>query len=722
VPSTWRQPDPAGPGTFCFDGSCLNNLGIWGFDPKLGTHTRIGSLKNTSLFFDTAAMAQNGDVTLTWTYSLQAANNWLAISLSLSFFTPVRFAFEQNRDYSKPYQFRPRDARDGAIADCADFPDDCYPSFDLFTLFQNPAADGPPLDITATFKLTLPAFRTGWLHGTSTNYGSDTDANDNDLPDYIFEASQNPTLPAPSADGLTITTPPITGRHVPIVVTSHDYGGSANIQANIVVHYNGATYTYPVPTAAPDTDQTNWTPPPCAGNGWFIPLPLDTDCNNLPDWWEGQYTSPKGGHLDPTADNEPGYAPDSPKGDGWSVHNEYRGFHYIPDDSSTPKWTSTDPVNKFDIFFWGAGFQAPNRPFGSGLPDDLPTDASVYPKALRRILCRQGTYDEMGATTQFGPTYPNGQTIGVPNVPPPVAENSMRGYNYCSGGINEYDPTQGPGSPVNPLKFWYRRVSATQANARSQADPAAVAQGVNFFNKNSLTTPQGNHTVVVYFYQPHSRSANQTRLDLAATTNNLSPCPDCTDPHLARIAFDFDAIARQAQSDAHRGATTMPAMTLAAEVIAHETGHWFQQNHAARPGCCTFVSGGQPSGLNWTTYTTDSQKNVLVGIEAYPNNSRQLTPVDQLECGFSPGPQESPIRIVKNLPGAPDMRVYTLGAPQLDPSVQGVIVDYLQYELMDWTPNMSLADRTQWHFDPSNLKALCAMNPCPVPGKTLCHF
>jgi hypothetical protein len=100
----------------------------------------------------------------------------------------------------------------------------------------------------------------------------------------------------------------------------------------------------------------------------------------------------------------------------------------------------------------------------------------------------------------------------------------------------------------------------------------------------------------------------------------------------------------------------------------------------------------------------------------YPNQSRQTTPVDTLACGFS-ATQLQPITVVKNL--APDMPVYSLGMP--DTQNGSVLVENLQYELMDWTPNLAMADATQWHFDPAHLKALCAMNPCPTPGPTLCR-
>jgi hypothetical protein len=62
--------------------------------------------------------------------------------------------------------------------------------------------------------------------------------------------------------------------------------------------------------------------------------------------------------IDPTADNEAGYN-GTTVGDGYSVHDEYRGFHYIQDlvntgDPINPtgvvKWTSTDPGKMQDLY------------------------------------------------------------------------------------------------------------------------------------------------------------------------------------------------------------------------------------------------------------------------------------------------------------------------------------------------------------------------------------
>jgi hypothetical protein len=208
----------------------------------------------------------------------------------------------------------------------------------------------------------------------------------------------------------------------------------------------------------------------------------------------------------------------------------------------------------------------------------------------------------------------------------------MLGYNYCNqGGINDYDPTVGANSPPNPLRFWYRRVNLQQANANSDAGPPDATQGVGFFNKNSVTSPNGNHTVVVYYSAPLAPGV------VGATTNNLGTCPRCSEPSLAGTAVDLGQITTYAQRFGVGNNTMTPAI-LTAQTIAHETGHWFQQNHAQRPNCCALQAGIKPSRLNWQTYTTQGSGNLLaylVGLVPYPYGSRSHTPMDSAACSNS---------------------------------------------------------------------------------------
>jgi GH18 family chitinase len=162
---------------------------------------------------------------------------------------------------------------------------------------------------------------------------------------------------------------------------------------------------------------------------------------------------------------------------------------------------------------------------------------------------------------------------------------------------------------------------------------------------------------------------------------------------------------------------------LTAEVVAHETGHWFQQNHSQRQNCCVYTAG-KASGLDWAHFALDGSHpaNVLIGLEQYKNGSRQKTPLDKMACSST-----TPKATTTTVKGVtPPMPVYNVGdTSDFTPnptSASTLTVWNLQYELMDWTPNFTLADPTQWHFDPANLNALCAQNPCPpaYSGTNVC--
>jgi hypothetical protein len=399
------------------------------------------------------------------------------------------------------------------------------------------------------------------------------------------------------------------------------------------------------------------------------------------------------------------------------VHDEYRGFHFVADDGVTVKWTSTDPVNTLDVFFWDAGFSPTAK-----LAKNYAADPDIFTKALRTILCLQGSPAEMGTT------FPTPPSIGIPTTPPPTSLGSMLGYHHCYGsatttlqpgasptlsqppvGVNEYDPTIGDGSQPNPLKFWYRRVNDALAGAK---DPSAPEFGVNWFNKNSLTSAstQGNHTVVIYDYEPQGTGV------FGGTVNNLSSgpsCTDCSNPQLFRVSIDYPEIVQFAQKYAGRGVTTLSPDILTAEVVAHETGHWFQQNHSQRQNCCAYTAG-KASGLDWYHFTINGDlPSVLIGLEQYKNGSRQTAPLDKMACGSS-APQATTTTVKGVTPPMPVYNVgYASGFTPNPTSASTLAVWNLQYELMDYTPNFTLADPTQWHFDPANLNALCAQNPCP---------
>jgi hypothetical protein len=333
--------------------------------PDLGTQTYISVLQTIgSVFYDTEALARNSSVALTWTFTLKGDNGFSPIQYSWAFDGANNFEISPNIDanssgpVSPQYSFRPADSRDPATTSgCDQNPGNCHPQIFVQTPFINQLfASDTPLPATVAFTLEAPAYMQGnWLPGSSTNWGSDPAA----YPDYIFEASQNPGFQSPSADGLSIVAvssfAPFAIFPRNLVVTSRDYGGTANLRAALTI----SGHTYEADPANPTQENGFLATPACAGKGLFLQMPIDQDCNGIADWWEGQYTTPVGGHLDAKADNDGGAGK---PGDGFSNFDEYRGFHYVTDDWQEPgaqqppdaskiKWASTDPTQK-DIFFW----------------------------------------------------------------------------------------------------------------------------------------------------------------------------------------------------------------------------------------------------------------------------------------------------------------------------------------------------------------------------------
>ena len=343
---------------------------------------------------DLGGAADNGDITITITPSWQGTSVSDPVGLYLGI-TATRFVMTET-----PSVFRPRDSRDTA-ADCGNHTGDCYPTFHvwLFSYLRFFALPLDNLSATFQFKLEHPAGIQSWLPGTSTNFGSDTSAD----PDYIFEQSMNPNFDPPTDQGLKIalTQPVDPAQGTTVTVSSHDFGGTANLRAVATIQ----GHQYEAAIIDPNTYQ-QVAPPACAGTGNFASLPVDTDCDSIADSWEDQNSSAPDStgnlaHLPPDWDKEPGYLATSPMGDGYSVSDEYRGFHYVSDDLSTTSWTSTDPLAQFDVFFW-------DGPSASG--------NNSFTQALRSVLANQGSdrYVYWRVTPQQANAhYPNSPSTGA---------------------------------------------------------------------------------------------------------------------------------------------------------------------------------------------------------------------------------------------------------------------------------------------------------------------
>jgi hypothetical protein len=240
--------------------------------------------------------------------------------------------------------------------------------------------------IAFALQAATPSAAAGtWMPGTSTNFGTDAVT----VPDYLFDPNAQPTtnsttltvqdpldmVTATLAVGMNASGTPTATPPVAIKVTSQDFGGKAYLRAaltlapgvppiyaGIVDPVSGSPVTAPVNNQAiGGTCGTDFANQP------FASLPVDQDCNGIADWWEGQYTNPAGGHLNPTDDNDVdatgtnasscgvqatgAYPPPGSCGDGFTAFDEYRGFHVINDNTGAVEWISTDPT-KLDVFWW----------------------------------------------------------------------------------------------------------------------------------------------------------------------------------------------------------------------------------------------------------------------------------------------------------------------------------------------------------------------------------
>ena len=329
-------------------------------DPFTGkTITRYSRRITTT--FDVSNYTTNGPIQLTVNYQTGDAENWAmgpGISARFALYGASSFKLTQT-----PNTFRPRDFRDGGkygehvgsaspsgpdIAGCETSLGHCRPTFTAFVGGMENSLFSPPPYGAIDFYLSLPAYQTAWLPGNSTNNGADTD------PDYVFcgllDQPQPVQLLAPDRGGLHINMPaPVAVNQVN--VCSHDYGGVAILRATVTI----AGTPLEAQIIGRNTLMTAVSPPPpsCAGTGQFASLPVDQDCNGIADSWEAPYKNSPGYSANVDLDGGPGQP-----GDGFSVRDEYRGFHFVTDDwdettqdPSKIRWTSTDPTKK-DVFFW----------------------------------------------------------------------------------------------------------------------------------------------------------------------------------------------------------------------------------------------------------------------------------------------------------------------------------------------------------------------------------
>ncbi len=277
-----------------------------------------------------------------------------------------RFALTQTN-----FSFQPRDARD-SVSDCGNplHTYNCYPEFKvgfvkIVNITPGSSPSYYPVEPYGKIRFRLK-FQKPHLRGTSSNQGSGME------PDYLINPGLaplegqadgqqlfqfSPTTPAQAlqSDGsYVVETSPL--GTVDLKVTSMDFGGRARLYAEAIFDNGGSE----IVVAAEAGEIIDWlfTPadvPTCVADTVlkFATLPLDNDCDDIADSWEaevGQITNSED-------DAEPGPGGQH-VGDGYTAHDEYRGFHYTRQPSPTAAvevaWTRTEPKQEKDVFYWDA--------------------------------------------------------------------------------------------------------------------------------------------------------------------------------------------------------------------------------------------------------------------------------------------------------------------------------------------------------------------------------
>ena len=356
---------------------------------------------------DVSGLTQQGDIQL----ELRTDGD-LGFSCSINLYGDASVTLTQT-----PKSFRPEDARDDpATSGCSRSPgDNCRPSFKAQS---NLPGTGNCSDIGIKYDFTLdhPSAIAGqpvtsWLKGSSSNGGTD----DVSVPDYIFKPQNDAQLGAPDRGGLHVATvASFDGSDLTLVVTSHDYGGSAVLRPKATITGScivGGSVT--VGFNVLDEKSEDVQAPKCADTAQFVKrpfasLPVDQDCNGIADDWENNHGGP---FPDPKADADPGAlgsgTPDAYKGDGFAVFDEYRGFHML-DAWANTVWHDTDPRVQ-DLFYWdpnGLIQQSPLDPSPNRLANIFGVQTGGF-IALHEVNAKQAHGDPNDATAPLDPLNSN---------------------------------------------------------------------------------------------------------------------------------------------------------------------------------------------------------------------------------------------------------------------------------------------------------------------------
>ena len=294
----------------------------------------------------------------------EPGSQWKNHSVALfgSFFGDIRLDLTDT-----PRSMRPMDALDSPCLSGAAPVGNCYPSFTARLL--RPSGQ-PPDEPLGMIQFTLYP-ESNWK-GSSSNWGRGPSGDDASWdyqieqsgtlnPDAIFEAAAVILLPSGTAYR---TRTKARTNEATLQVSSFDYGGRGTLMVQLVVPEITGTALVATVVNAKGED----------ANRTYVRIPMDEDNDGLADSWED---ANGGMALVPTQDSEPGADASSPTGDGFTAHDEYRGFHFLGPEGAVT-WSRTDPRNRQDVFYWDSSTAAQCGPTGVPVP--------CFTNALNAIL------------------------------------------------------------------------------------------------------------------------------------------------------------------------------------------------------------------------------------------------------------------------------------------------------------------------------------------------
>jgi hypothetical protein len=653
---------------------CIDDYTCWQNYPNLANAVFDEIRDVPASFFkvvDLSDLTANGSVDLTFALDQTGTPQGPPVPGTQVSFSPLAATEPHFVMTQTPASFRPRDARDTA-ADCTHHDGDCHPSFaaSLIGVMRSEDADPPytPLLTTFNFQLGLPSAANGkWLKGTSTNFTPVRQPpDDENSPDYIFEKTSaiNQALGPPQNNGLAISTPaPVNPVFTPttVTVTSRDFGGAAQLRATATLP--GIANPIDLDVVDPDTSQPVSVPGGSCGADFaqhpFVSIPVDQDCDGIADSWQEQYASQTGGngsfvHLPKEWDQEPGYAGNSPKGDGYSVHDEYRGFHYVLDDGriQTAQWTFTDPVNKMDVFFWD------------------PTNHYTIP--LRNILSRQGT-DAERAANDFKLVYRRVADVQANAKNPRVSTLGTRLLNKNSITTSSQQEGYAVTYVERPLPRTASRMDLGMASSLRNngsplyLDPGAINRflsdpGAAGFPSATLTSQVVAHETGHLFGQSHPQRSgcSESAPCKFVSFSNTNQSPSLTSMQFAFLGVQPD------NSGKLRSRTVYARLTQ------------YQYNGLPRDAD-NFQSVAQ---------IIDNGTGKRTEIPALTVNSKTIA--------VSGG----------------NMPVFRLTLDGILDSGASVFMENQLQKIMDWTPYLNWTQLDQWRFDQYNLERLCVGKVC----------